>query len=78
MLPQIRDALVSQAGDLDHSAEMRAMFESGQLSATKYTLKRVGYSEATAVSLLNALKEVPQLSLNPPIVDVDGGVDSKA
>ena len=45
------------------------MFEGGELSATKYTLKRVGFNETMAFYLLGALKQLPPSSMGPPGID---------
>ena len=49
------------------ATQLRAMLECGELSATKYTLGRVGFNDVMASNLLEALKQLPLSCIAPPV-----------
>ncbi|KAH9928817.1 uncharacterized protein B0H18DRAFT_998852 [Fomitopsis serialis] len=66
-----RGALLSQSGHKSHRKQLHAIFEAGELSATKFTLRRVSFNDALVVSLVNALQ-----ALHPPAELEAGESDS--
>jgi len=64
------EALLAQSGHKSHRSQLRTMFDAGELSATKFTLRRVAFNDALVASLVNALQ-----ALHPPAELEAGGSD---